>query len=159
MKDSCSICSQYLEFCECTKESLRKFGHEEYLQGSELKEKNKELQQKLDDVTESAKVVSDAYLKVRKLVGAWDTNKGGENRFEVTEGKIKQLTSLKSLKAKVLGLDYARNICETEVIPKWAEEFGLETSAEMDVALSKVIETAIKQKIQEVVNQKEETNG
>lgn len=38
---------------------------------------------------ESEKKLSDAYLRIRALVNAWDTSYGGDNRFEVTEEKIK----------------------------------------------------------------------
>lgn len=39
------------------------------------------------------KEISDAYLRIRKLVGAWDTQKGGADRFEVTESAIRKLVS------------------------------------------------------------------
>lgn len=37
------------------------------------------------------KLIGEAYLRIRKLVGAWDTCFGGFDRFEVTENKIKEL--------------------------------------------------------------------
>lgn len=37
------------------------------------------------------KETSDAYLRVRQLLGAWDTAWGGADRFEVTEGRLKAL--------------------------------------------------------------------
>ena len=39
------------------------------------------------------KEISDAYLRIRKLVGAWDTQEGGVDRFEVTESIIKKLVA------------------------------------------------------------------
>ena len=39
------------------------------------------------------KEISDAYLRIRKLVGAWDTQEGGVDRFEVTESAIKKLVA------------------------------------------------------------------
>lgn len=35
--------------------------------------------------------LSDAYLRIRALVGAWDTQPGGADRFQVTEQKIRDL--------------------------------------------------------------------
>jgi hypothetical protein len=35
--------------------------------------------------------LSDAYLRVRRLVNAWDTKAGGVDRFEVTERRIAKL--------------------------------------------------------------------
>lgn len=46
---------------------------------------------RIAELTKAEKELSDAYLRIRELVGAWDTNHGGENRFEVTENKIKEL--------------------------------------------------------------------
>lgn len=37
--------------------------------------------------------ISDAYLRIRQLVGAWDTQEGGSDRFEVTELAIKKLVA------------------------------------------------------------------
>ena len=37
------------------------------------------------------KEISDAYLRIRKLVGAWDTKEGGVDRYEITEAAIKKL--------------------------------------------------------------------
>lgn len=39
----------------------------------------------------------EAYMRIRALVGAWDTNHGGENRFAVTEAKVKELLDIKSM--------------------------------------------------------------
>ena len=44
-----------------------------------------------DEAMRAAKEVSDAYLRVRKLLGAWDTQPGGADRFEVTERAITKL--------------------------------------------------------------------
>jgi len=46
------------------------------------------MERELSALKVAEKNVSDAYLRVRELLGAWDTNHGGENRFEVTEQKI-----------------------------------------------------------------------
>lgn len=61
----------------------------------ELKEENKRLK-------EAEKELSDAYLRIRELVGAWDTNKGGENRFKVTEDKIKRLKESRLTESEIL---------------------------------------------------------
>lgn len=42
---------------------------------------------------QAEKEISDAYLRISQLVGAWDTQEGGVDRFEVTEGKIKKLVA------------------------------------------------------------------
>lgn len=39
------------------------------------------------------KELSDAYLRVRELVGAWNTKPGGVDRFEVTEAAIRKVQS------------------------------------------------------------------
>lgn len=44
-----------------------------------------------DELKHAEKQVSDAYLRVRSLVGAWNTNRGGEDRFEVTENCVKDI--------------------------------------------------------------------
>lgn len=49
------------------------------------------LEQEVEQLRLAENLVSKAYLRVRELVKAWDTNYGGENRFEVTENCIKQL--------------------------------------------------------------------
>lgn len=49
------------------------------------------LQKELDKFKRSEKELSDAYLRIRELLGAWDTKWGGSDRFEVTENKIKSL--------------------------------------------------------------------
>jgi len=38
--------------------------------------------EEVDTLRKAEKGLSDAYLRVRELVGAWNTNHGGENRFE-----------------------------------------------------------------------------
>lgn len=51
---------------------------------------------------DAEKELSDAYLRIRKLVGAWNTNFGGENRYQVTEDAIKDLrTRLDAAEGKV----------------------------------------------------------
>ena len=39
------------------------------------------------------KEISDAYLRIRKLVSAWDTQEGGMDRYEVTESAIRKLVA------------------------------------------------------------------
>lgn len=53
-----------------------------------LQSRVSELEAERDRFKEADKSTSDAYLRIRALLGAWDTNKGGENRFEVTEQAI-----------------------------------------------------------------------
>lgn len=59
----------------------------------------------LEAFRKAEKITSDAYLRIRALVDAWDTNYGGENRFEVTEQKIKnmkaELTELRKDKERL----------------------------------------------------------
>jgi peptidoglycan hydrolase CwlO-like protein len=71
----------------------------------ELRGKIVDLQIELNISKHSERELSDAYLRVRKLVGAWDTKVGGEDRFEVTEGKIKKLQQkITELEAEVARL-------------------------------------------------------
>jgi hypothetical protein len=49
------------------------------------------LREELSTFRKSEKELSDAYLRIRELVGAWDTKPGGEDRFEVTEAAVKRL--------------------------------------------------------------------
>jgi hypothetical protein len=50
----------------------------------------------------SERELSDAYLRIRQMVNAWDTQPGGADRFEVTEGKIKEmLARVQALEAVV----------------------------------------------------------
>lgn len=42
------------------------------------------------------KLTSDAYLRIRKLVNAFDTQDGGTDRFEVTEKKIQELVDFRN---------------------------------------------------------------
>lgn len=51
----------------------------------------KRLREELSAFRKSEKELSDAYLRIRELVGAWDTKPGGEDRFEVTEAAVKRL--------------------------------------------------------------------
>ena|SRR3990172_3794228 len=37
------------------------------------------------------KEISNAYVRIRKLVGAWDTKEDGVDRFELTEATVKKL--------------------------------------------------------------------
>jgi len=56
-----------------------------------LQIKHESLQTKYAELLESEHKLSDAYLRIRGLVGAWDTNYGGEDRFEVTENRVREL--------------------------------------------------------------------
>lgn len=49
------------------------------------------LESQLREREESEKELSDAYLRIRTLVDAFDTKPGGVDRFEVTENKIRTL--------------------------------------------------------------------
>lgn len=49
------------------------------------------LREELSAFRKSEKELSDAYLRIRELVGAWDTKPGGEDRFEVTEAAVRKL--------------------------------------------------------------------
>lgn len=44
------------------------------------------LREELSAFRKSEKELSDAYLRIRELVGAWDTKPEGEDRFEVAAG-------------------------------------------------------------------------
>lgn len=54
-------------------------------------EKIARLESEVETFRTAGKEISDAYLRVRELVGAWNTNHGGENRYQVTEDAIKAL--------------------------------------------------------------------
>jgi hypothetical protein len=45
----------------------------------------------LEELRKAEKLVSDAYLRIRELVGSWRTKPGGTDRFELTEQIIKDL--------------------------------------------------------------------
>jgi hypothetical protein len=51
----------------------------------------KRLRDERDSFQSAEKEISDAYLRIREIVGAWDTNMGGENRYEVTENAVRTL--------------------------------------------------------------------
>jgi hypothetical protein len=54
----------------------------------------------LETMRRSEKELSDAYLRIRALVNAWDTQPGGIDRFAVTEQRVSALTrELADLKA------------------------------------------------------------
>ena len=68
------------------------------------REKIKGLEDKLDEFRKSERALSEAYIRIRSLVGAWNTRPGGTDRFEVTENKIKSiLERAKELEALVDG--------------------------------------------------------
>lgn len=51
----------------------------------------KAAEQEIRDWRVAEAEIGNAYLRIRQLVGAWDTNHGGENRFDVTEGRVLDL--------------------------------------------------------------------
>ena len=53
--------------------------------------KEKAARQEAEQRLSKSKELSDAYLRVRSLVNAWDTKEGGSDRFEVTERHIKEI--------------------------------------------------------------------
>lgn len=61
---------------------------------------------RLDPNWKAEEELSDAYLRIREIVGAWDTNKGGENRFEVTENLVKKAVSSEGLGVKAKKLKW-----------------------------------------------------
>jgi hypothetical protein len=50
-----------------------------------------EVAKELEKWRNGEKETSDAYLRIRKLVSAWDTKSGGEDRYQVTEAAVKKL--------------------------------------------------------------------
>lgn len=71
----------------------------------------------------SEKQISDAYLRIRTLVDAWDTNEGGENRFEVTENKIKDLKKqVDKLSGSYGWVSYEKMADENRELKKQLEE-------------------------------------
>jgi hypothetical protein len=64
---------------------------------------------RVEQYKKAEKKTSDAYLRIRTMLGAFDTNYGGENRFEVTEKAVATLqTELADLRqvARELKYDY-----------------------------------------------------
>lgn len=59
-------------------------------------------ERELAEFRASEHLLHERYMRIRRLVGAFDTNHAGENRFEVTEAKVAEL-----LKDKALG-DHCR---------------------------------------------------
>ncbi len=74
------------------------------------------LQEQNNDLKKSEKELSDAYLRIRELVGAWDTNHGGENRFELTEKKIADLQERLEQSGKLLKIIVDRKILRHAVV-------------------------------------------
>ena len=56
-----------------------------------LSENNARLKRENAALLKAERVISDAYLRVRALVNAYDTSHGGADRFAVTERLIKDL--------------------------------------------------------------------
>jgi hypothetical protein len=48
--------------------------------------------------------LSDAYVRIRKLVNAWDTKPGGTDRFEVTERRIQDILNERNKLYKYIDL-------------------------------------------------------
>lgn len=51
----------------------------------------RKLECELRELRKSEQELSDAYLRIRELVEAWETSLGGANRFEITEAAIRKL--------------------------------------------------------------------
>lgn len=81
------------------------------------------LKEQLARFIDSEKQISDAYLRIRTLVDAWDTNEGGENRFEVTENKIKDLKKqVDKLSGSYGWVSYEKMADENRELKKQLEE-------------------------------------
>jgi len=52
--------------------------------------------EELTELRKSEKTISDAYLRIRDMLGAYNTNHGGEDRFKVTEKRVSDLLELKA---------------------------------------------------------------
>ena len=73
-----------------------------------LETENAALRTRLAEMTKAEKELSDAYLRIRQLVGAWNTKPGGVDRFEVTENAIKALrTQLEEMKSILRQLEWS----------------------------------------------------
>lgn len=64
--------------------------------GTPITPKRKYLGQYLDrskllEEDEETRKLSDSYLRIRKMLKAYNTNYGGRNRFEITEKALKDL--------------------------------------------------------------------
>lgn len=59
--------------------------------GEELLARGEKMDLDLEKWRAAERETSDAYLRIRELVGAWRTTEGGANRYEVTEAAIKEL--------------------------------------------------------------------
>jgi len=60
------------------------------------------LKKELDTWKKAENTISDAYLRIRRLVGAYDTKPGGEDRFEVTENRIRELLKIEEKYNKIV---------------------------------------------------------
>ena len=60
---------------------------------SNLQDDYERLAKEIEKWRVAEKEISDAYLRIRKLVGAWDTQEGGVDRFDVTELAIRKLVA------------------------------------------------------------------
>lgn len=82
---------------------------------------------KLREIAVSEKELSNAYLRIRAKLQAWDTKPGGVDRFEITEAALDRLTAeLAAANAREAGLRDAldmshqgwRNALELDLLPK-----------------------------------------
>ena len=93
----------------------------------------KRLRDERDSFQRAEKEISDAYLRIREIVGAWDTNMGGENRYEVTENAVRTLKEENiSLNEYIEQLEY-----DLSTIPKFlhrsVREKALKTYRDMQL--------------------------
>lgn len=64
---------------------------------NDLLQKYNELEKDYLNLRKAEKKLSDAYLRIRRLIGAYNTLTGGTNRFEVTEKRINELLDKEGL--------------------------------------------------------------
>jgi hypothetical protein len=102
------------------------------------------LEKELAEALEAEKEVSNAYLRVRALLKAYDTNHGGENRFEVTENCIKELQQQLSLAQQDSKMfDWLQS--SGDVIVRIWNEYHHEWEYQDQKNLREAIQTAMKQ--------------
>lgn len=65
--------------------------HLSHLESAALSQTVQRLQGELGNFKASEHLLHVRYMRIREMVSAFDTDHGGENRFEVTEGKIREL--------------------------------------------------------------------
>lgn len=78
-------------------------------------------EKEIEELKQSEEDLSDAYLRIRRLLGAWNTKHGGVDRFEVTENKIKDLQEKLKIAREVLCKIYDKAESHSD-IEKLADE-------------------------------------